>query len=338
MSVLFLALETSCDETAAAVFTDEPRVLSNVVTGQIALHAPFGGVVPEIASRAHLRNLLPVVDEALNRAGVTLADLGGIAVHNTPGLVGALLVGVSAAKMFATALGVPLIGVNHLAGHIYACRLAAGRDIFPCVGLVVSGGHTSLFHCDDPLAMTLLGSTRDDAAGEAFDKVAAILGLGFPGGPALEREAASGDPKAFAFPRAFSDDARLEFSFSGLKTAVMYACHGQNVTKANPPPAGKLRANLAASFQAAVVDALALKCKQALRQTGLKRLAVGGGVSANQVMRAKLAATCEREGAELIVPPLELCTDNAAMAALAVEKYHRGEFAPVDLDAIPNFA
>ena len=335
--MLFLALETSCDETAAAVFTDDREILSSVVASQTGLHAPFNGVVPEIASRAHLRNLLPVVDEAVRRAGVTLADIGCVAVHNTPGLVGALLVGVSAAKMLATALGVPLIGVNHVAGHIYACRLAAGRDIFPCLGLVVSGGNTALFRCDDPLSLELLGGTRDDAAGEAFDKVSAILGLGFPGGPNVEREAQLGNPKAFAFPRAFSDDARLEFSFSGLKTAVLYACHGQNITKASPPPAGPKRADLAASFQAAVVDALTLKCKQALRQTKLTRLAVGGGVSANQSLRAALAAMCEKEGAELIIPPLNLCTDNAAMAALAVEKYNRGEFADADLDAQPNF-
>ena len=335
--MLFLALETSCDETAAAVFTGDREVLSNVVASQTALHAPFGGVVPEIASRAHLRNLLPVIDEALRRANVALADIGCVAVHNTPGLVGALLVGVSAAKMLSVALGVPLIGVNHVAGHIYASRLAAGRDIFPCVGLVVSGGNTALFRCDTPLSLDLLGGTRDDAAGEAFDKVAAILGLGFPGGPNVEREARLGNPRAFAFPRAFADDARLEFSFSGLKTAVLYACHGQNVTKASPPPAGPKRADLAASFQAAVVDALTLKCKQALRQTKLPRLAVGGGVSANQSLRAALAAMCAKEGAELIIPPLELCTDNAAMAALAVEKFNRGEFADADLDAQPNF-
>ena len=335
--MLFLALETSCDETAAAVFTGDRVVLSNVVASQTELHAPFNGVVPEIASRAHLRNLLPVIDEALRRADVTLADIGCVAVHNTPGLVGALLVGVSAAKMLAVALGVPLIGVNHVAGHIYACRLAAGRDIFPCVGLVVSGGNTALFRCDTPLSLDLLGGTRDDAAGEAFDKVAAILGLGFPGGPNVEREARLGDPKAFAFPRAFADDARLEFSFSGLKTAVLYACHGQNVTRATAPPAGKRRADLAASFQAAVVDALTLKCKQALRQTKLPRLAVGGGVSANQSLREALAAMCAKEGAELIIPPLDMCTDNAAMAALAVEKFERGEFADADLDAQPNF-
>ncbi len=333
----FLALETSCDETAAAVFTDELAVLSSVVASQTDLHSRFGGVVPEIASRAHLRNLFPVIDEALTKAGVTFADIGCIAVHNTPGLVGALLMGVSAAKMLSLSLRVPLIAVNHVQSHIYACRLAAGRDIFPCVGLVVSGGHTALFNCDTPLSMTLLGGTRDDAAGEAFDKVAAILGLGFPGGPALEREAANGDPKAHAFPRAFAADGRLEFSFSGLKTSVLYACHGQDVSKAKPPEAGPKRANLAASFQAAVVDVLTIKCKQAMRKTGLPRLAVGGGVSANKPLRASLAAMCAKVGAELFIPPLALCTDNAAMAALAVEKWKRSEFAPADLDAEPNW-
>jgi N6-L-threonylcarbamoyladenine synthase len=333
----FLAIETSCDETAAAVFTDELVVLSNVVSSQTNLHARFGGVVPEIASRAHMRNLLPVIDEALTRAGLGLNEIGCIAVHNTPGLVGALLVGVSAAKMLALGRGIPLVAVNHIQSHIFACRLAAGRDIFPCVGLVVSGGHTALFRCASALAMTVLGGTRDDAAGEAFDKVAAILGLGFPGGPAVEHEATAGNPKAHSLPRAFIDDGRLEFSFSGLKTAVLYACHGQDVSRATPPPPGPKRADLAASFQSAVVDVLVLKSKQALRQSGLKRLAVGGGVSANKPLRAGLAAMCEKEGAELFIPPLDLCTDNAAMAALAVEKWKRGEFAPADLDAEPNW-
>jgi N6-L-threonylcarbamoyladenine synthase len=333
----FLALETSCDETAAAVFTDDLTVLSSVVASQTDLHARFGGVVPEIASRAHLRNLLPVIDEALGRAGVALKDIGCVAVHNTPGLVGALLVGVSAAKALALGLGVPLVGVNHVAGHVFACRLAAGRDIFPCVGLVVSGGHTALFRCETALSLDLLGGTRDDAAGEAFDKVAAILGLGFPGGPAVEREAAGGNPRAHDFPRTFSDDARLEFSFSGLKTAVLYACHGQDVKRATPPAPGAKRADLAASFQAAVVDVLVRKCKQALRKTGLSQLAVGGGVSANKPLRAALAVMCEKEGAELFIPPPALCTDNAAMAALAVEKWKRQEFAPPDLDAEPNW-
>src|SRR5437773_4484354 len=198
----FLAIETSCDETAAAVFTDEPRVLANVVASQTDLHARFGGVVPEVAARAHLQRLLPVIDEALRRAEVRLEQIGCVAVLNTPGLVGALLVGVSAAKMLALALDVPLVSANHIEAHVYACRLAAGRDIFPCVGLVVSGGHTSLFHCRTALHFELLGATIDDAAGEAFDKVAALLGLGFPGGPAVEREAQGGDPRAHPFPRS----------------------------------------------------------------------------------------------------------------------------------------
>src|SRR5947209_1974007 len=189
----FLGLETSCDETAAAVFTEEPAVLSSVVASQNDLHARFGGVVPEVAARAHLQRLLPTIDEALRQANVRLDQIGCVAVLNSPGLVGALLVGVSAAKMLALALDVPLVHANHIEAHIYACRLAAGRDIFPCVGLVVSGGHTSLFHCRGPLDFEVLGATTDDAAGEAFDKVASILGLGFPGGPAVEREAATGN-------------------------------------------------------------------------------------------------------------------------------------------------
>src|SRR5262245_9391029 len=191
-STLFLGIETSCDETAAAVFTDEPRVLSSVIASQTDLHVRFGGVVPEVAARAHLQRLLPVIDEALRQAQIKLNQIGCVVVMNTPGLVGALLVGVSAAEMLALALEVPLIAANHIEAHIYACRLAAGRDIFPCVGLVVSGGHTSLFHCRTALDFELLGATIDDAAGEAFDKVASILGLGFPGGPAVEREAAAG--------------------------------------------------------------------------------------------------------------------------------------------------
>ncbi|CAN5271073.1 tRNA (adenosine(37)-N6)-threonylcarbamoyltransferase complex transferase subunit TsaD [soil metagenome] len=328
-----LALETSCDETAAAVFTDDLRILSNVVASQNELHAAFGGVVPEIASRAHLRNLLPVIDEALLKAQVTLADIGAIAVHNTPGLVGALLIGVSAAKMLSLALGVPLLAVNHIHSHLYACRIAAAKEIYPCVGLVVSGGHTALFRCESPLKITVLGGTRDDAAGEAFDKVAAILGLGFPGGPAVERMAKTGNATAFKFPRSFYDEPRLEFSFSGLKTAVLYAYRGQNakglVTNPSIP-------DLAASFQDAVVDALTRKCQQALRQTGLKTLAVGGGVSANKTLRDRLAKMCAKDGIELVIPPLDLCTDNAAMAALAVEKWKVGEFAGADLDAEPN--
>jgi N6-L-threonylcarbamoyladenine synthase len=333
----FLALETSCDETAAAVFTDRLDVLASVVASQTELHTRFGGVVPEVAARAHLQRLLPVVDEALRRAGITLPQLGGIVVLNTPGLVGALLVGVSAAKMLAVALNVPLIGANHIEAHIYACRLAAGRDIFPCVGLVVSGGHTSLFHCRSALDFGLLGATLDDAAGEAFDKVASILGLGFPGGPAVEREAQGGNPAAYQLPRSFLHEDRLDFSFSGLKTAVLYALHGQGVARGNPPGPGSKRRDLAASFQQAVVDVLVAKARQALRHTGLQRLAVGGGVAANQCLRAALVRMIQKEHAELFIPPLSLCTDNAAMAAIAVEKWRVGQFAPLDLDAQPTY-
>ncbi|HZY87082.1 MAG TPA: tRNA (adenosine(37)-N6)-threonylcarbamoyltransferase complex transferase subunit TsaD [Gemmataceae bacterium] len=332
----FLGIETSCDETAAAVFTDAPAVLASVIASQTDLHARFGGVVPEVAARAHLQRLLPVIDDALRQAGVRLDEIGCVAVHNTPGLVGALLVGVSAAKMLAVALGVPLVAVNHVEGHVYACRLAAGRDIFPCVGLVVSGGHTSLFHCRSPLNFELLGATLDDAAGEAFDKVAALLGLGFPGGPAVEREAAAGDPRAVKLPRSFLHDERLDFSFSGLKTAVLYALAGQDSPRPAPPPPGQRRADLAASFQQAVVDVLVAKARLALRRTGRKRLAVGGGVAANKPLRAALEAMTREEGAELFIPPLALCTDNAAMAALAVERWRRGELAALDLDAVPT--
>jgi N6-L-threonylcarbamoyladenine synthase len=333
----FLGIETSCDETAAAIFTEEPAVLASVIASQTDLHARFGGVVPEVAARAHLQRLLPVIDEALRQAGIRLDQIGAVAVHHTPGLVGALLVGVSAAKMLAVALGVPLLAANHIEAHIFACRLAAGRDIFPCVGLVVSGGHTSLFDCRDPLDFALLGATLDDAAGEAFDKVAALLHLGFPGGPAVEREAAAGNPQAYAFPRAFIRDERLDFSFSGLKTAVLYKVRGQDGAQSAPAPAGQQRADLAASFQQAVVDVLVEKARQALRQTGRKRLAVGGGVAANRCLRTALERMTTAEGIELFIPPLRLCTDNAAMAAVAVEKWRRGQWAPLDLDAIPAY-
>jgi N6-L-threonylcarbamoyladenine synthase len=336
--LFFLGLETSCDETAAAVFTDEPRVLSSVVASQTDLHARFGGVVPEVAARAHLQRLLPVIDEALQRAGVRLDQIGCVAVHHTPGLVGALLVGLSAAKMLAVALEVPLVGANHVEGHVYACRLAAGRDIFPCVGLVVSGGHTVLFHCLTPLRFELLGATLDDAAGEAFDKVASLLGLGFPGGPAVEREAVSGDPDAVRLPRSLLHDENLDFSFSGLKTAVLYALAGQQDPRQAPPPPGRRRADLAASFQQAVVDVLVAKSRRALRQTALKRLAVGGGVAANQTLRTALAQMATAEGAELLIPPHSLCTDNAAMAAIAIERWRRREWASLDLDAVPTLS
>ena len=332
----FLAIETSCDETAAAVFTEEPRILANVIASQTDLHARFGGVVPEVAARAHLQRLLPVIDEALDQAGIKLYHIGCIAVLNTPGLVGALLVGVSAAKALALALEVPLVSANHIEAHIYACRLAAGREIFPCVGLVISGGHTSLFHCRSALNFELLGATTDDAAGEAFDKVANILGLGFPGGPAVERAALAGNPQVYRFPRSFLKEERLDFSFSGLKTAVLYAVHGQGATSGGLLTPEKT-ADLAASFQQAVVDVLVGKAEQALIHTELKRLAVGGGVAANSHLRQDLERMASNRDVELFIPPLNLCTDNAAMAAIAVEKWRKKSWAPLDLDAIPAY-
>lgn len=336
--MLFLSIESSCDETAAAVFDDQLTIRSSVVASQLREHARFGGVVPEVAARAHLGHLLPVIDAALTQAQVRLREIDAIAVMNSPGLIGALLVGVSAAKMLALALDKPLVAVNHIEAHIFACRLAAGREIFPCVGLVVSGGHTTLYHCASALEFTPLGGTIDDAAGEAFDKVAALLGLGFPGGPAVERTARAGNPKAFSLPRSFLHEERLDFSFSGLKTAVRYLLRDLLAEREDAVLPPELQADVAASFQQAVVDVLVGKCRQALRRAGLQRLAVGGGVSANGPFRQALAQMAEAEGAELTIPPLHLCTDNAAMAALAVEHWRAGRLAPLDLDAEPRVA
>lgn len=338
--LIFLAIETTCDETGAAVLEGPrppelgvPRMLSSVVASQVGLHQRFGGVVPEIASRAHVRLVLPMIDEALRRAGVSLADLGAIAVATRPGLVGALVVGLTAAKALALALDVPLVAVDHLEGHLYACQLAhPDREVYPCVGLVVSGGHTSLYHCRGPLECELLGGTTDDAAGEAFDKVASLLGLGYPGGPEIERAAKSGDPRAFAFPRSFLHDPRLAFSFSGLKTAVLYALRGPNERLGKVEPTPAMAADLAASFQEAVVDVLVAKTRQALDVTGLKRLGVGGGVAANARFRDRIGAMAAELGVELFIPPLSLCTDNAAMAGIALPKLAAGQIADLDID------
>lgn len=334
---LLLAIESSCDETAAAVIAQDRRVLSNVVATQIELHERFGGVVPEIASRAHVERILPVIDEALRDAGASLQDLSAIAVVTTPGLVGSLLVGLTAAKTLALVLDVPLIAVNHVEAHIYACRMMAGRDIFPAIGLVVSGGHTNLYDCRTATEFELLGSTIDDAAGEAFDKVAQTLGLPFPGGPSIERAARSGDPEAFRFPRTFLNEPRLEFSFSGLKTAVLYAARGTPGARVQPPPLTEQRiADLAASFQQAAVDVLVAKCAQALRLRGRKVLCVGGGVAANGPLRERLSRMAAERGVELLIAPREYCTDNAAMAAIGWELYEQGRFAPLDLDVTPG--
>lgn len=334
---LLLAIESSCDETAAAVINRDRQVLSNVVSTQHELHERFGGVVPEIASRAHLERILPVIDEALRQANVTLDDLGAIAVATHPGLVGSLLVGLTAAKTLAMVLDIPLLAINHIEAHIYACRMAAGRDVFPAVGFVVSGGHSNLYDCKSPVEFALLGSTTDDAAGEAFDKVAQILGLEYPGGPLIEKVAKTGNPKAFAFARTFLNEDRLEFSFSGLKTAVLYAAKGTPGARAQPVPLTPERvADLAASFQAAVIDVLIGKCDQALKRTGHKTLLVGGGVAANSLFRERLEDLARRRRVELFVAAREHCTDNAAMGALGWELWERGITSPLDLDVKPG--
>ncbi|MGE3313646.1 MAG: tRNA (adenosine(37)-N6)-threonylcarbamoyltransferase complex transferase subunit TsaD [Planctomycetaceae bacterium] len=336
---LLLAIESSCDETAAAVIDRDLGVRSSVVASQDELHRQFGGVVPEIASRAHVRRIIPTIDEALQRAGVSFAELSAVAVVTEPGLVGSLLVGLTAAKSLALSLGLPLIAVNHIEAHIYACRMAAGREIYPTVGFVVSGGHTNLYDCTSPVECRLIGSTIDDAAGEAFDKAAKLLGLPYPGGPSIERTARRGDRTSIEFPRPMIHSDRLEFSFSGLKTALLYEAFGVPGSRSGEavPPLDENRiANLAASFQEAVVDVLVAKCRLALKQTGRKRLAIGGGVAANGRLKERLEELAERMRIELVVAPIQWCTDNAAMAAVAWEKLARGETAELDIDVTPG--
>ena len=333
-----LAIESSCDETAAAVIDCERRVLSSIVASQFELHQQFGGVVPEIASRAHVRNMLPVIDQALRQAETKLSDLSAVAVMTEPGLVGSLLVGLTAAKALALALDIPLIAVNHLQAHLYACRWGTTETVFPAVGFVVSGGHTNLYDCLSATEQRFLGATIDDAAGEAFDKTAAILGLGFPGGPAVEKAARGGNPTAYKFPRTFLHDERLEFSFSGLKTAVLYAAKGQPGRKGPAPlplDSGRI-ADLCASFQEAVCDVLVAKCEQALKQTGYRRLLIGGGVAANARFRERVEEMAKRRKYTLHIAPREYCTDNAAMAAIAWELFESGQFATLDADVRPG--
>jgi N6-L-threonylcarbamoyladenine synthase len=333
-----LTLETTCDETAAAVVTDRLEVAASVVASQDDLHRRFGGVVPEIASRAHLERILPVIDQTLHQAGLSLGDLDAVAVANTPGLAGSLLVGLMAAKALCVAGGMPLIAVNHLQAHIYACRLASREDVFPCVGLIISGGHTSLYRCGGPLEFELLGATIDDAAGEAFDKVAGMLGLAYPGGPSIERAAQRGNPNAYRFPRALlQDEDRLDFSFSGLKTAVRYRIAGPGRPDFAKIQLGQQQvADLAASFQEAVVDCLVGKALAALRRTGLRTLCVGGGVAANSRLRKRLNEETQRQHIRLHVAPLRLCTDNAVMGAIAVERLRAGLIEDLDLDVYPG--
>jgi len=329
--VLLLGIETSCDDTATAVVRDGKVALSNVSTNQDAFHAKFGGIVPEIASRQHLALLSAAVQDALERAQVGLDAIDGIAVTAGPGLIGSLVIGVASAKALAFASGKPLFAVNHLHGHIFAAFLEqAAEPEYPFLVLLVSGGHSQLVRVDGPASLAILGRTRDDAAGEAFDKTARLLGLPFPGGPALDRLARDGDPRAFTFPRHRAEGEALDMSFSGLKTSVKYFLDSAAGREAAP-------ADVAASFQAAIVDVLIDRLDRAARHAPYRAAVLSGGVAANSALQAAFRAWGERQGIETLVPHLRFCTDNAAMIAAAADR--QGDVVradPLTLSADPS--
>jgi tRNA N6-adenosine threonylcarbamoyltransferase len=327
-----LGIETSCDETGVAVVEDD-TVLANIIASQVRLHERFGGVVPELASRAHVEALTPLLDDALAAAGVGFGDLDGVAVTVGPGLVGALLVGIAAAKAVALATSAPLIGVNHLEGHILANAVEHGPDLTPAVCLVVSGGHTMLVHMPEPHRYEILGQTVDDAAGEAFDKVARFLGLGFPGGPAVDKLARQGDPNAIRFPRAMADSGDYDFSLSGLKTAVLRHVRAERDSGREVDPA-----DLAASFQEAVVDVQISKTLQAAGDRGVETILLGGGVVANSRLRERIDKAGAEAGLRVLIPSMDLCTDNGAMIALAgAWRLRRGDRSPLGIAAEPSW-
>ncbi|NMB46175.1 MAG: tRNA (adenosine(37)-N6)-threonylcarbamoyltransferase complex transferase subunit TsaD [Firmicutes bacterium] len=329
---LVLGIETSCDETAAAVVRDGRDILSNVIASQVDLHRHYGGVVPEIASRKHIELIMPVIDLALKEAGIGPEEVDAIAVTYGPGLVGALLVGLSAAKAMALALGCSLIGINHIEGHIYANFLEHRQVEPPLVCLTVSGGHTDLLYIDEYGHYDILGRTRDDAAGEAFDKIARVLGLNYPGGPEIARLAVDGDPEAIDFPRGLMDADTYDFSFSGLKTAAINYIHTIKQRGADLPVA-----DIAASLQAAIVDVLTSKTMTAAQAYGVKTVLLSGGVAANDSLRRHLRELAGMHGIKVYYPTRVLCTDNAAMIACAgYYRYRRGERSPWDLNAVPN--
>ena len=334
-----LAIETSCDETAAAVVEDGRRIVSSVVSTQIAIHAPYGGVVPELASRHHIENIVPVIREAMNEAAVSYAELDAVAVTQGPGLIGSLLVGIQAAKAIAYVHGKPLVPVHHIAGHIQAPFLAAEQEIpLPAVALVVSGGHTSLFEVAAEGEYLLLGRTRDDAAGEAFDKVAKLLGLGYPGGPVIDRLSRGANDKAHDFTIARMKDGSADFSFSGIKTAVLYHVKREGIAPASDPASasGEIR-DLAASFQRAVVAALVRRLKQTAQERHPRSLLVTGGVAANSLLRAEAARAADELGLPLYVPPIALSTDNAAMiGAAGFVNFKKGLRASLALNGAPQ--
>lgn len=330
--VLILAIESSCDETAAAVVRNGREVLSNVINTQIAIHTEYGGVVPEIASRKHIENINPVVKMALSDAGVTLDDITAIGVTYGPGLVGALLVGVAEAKAIAFAKNKPLVGVHHIEGHISANYVENKELEPPFVALVVSGGHTHLVKVNDYGEYEIVGKTRDDAAGEAFDKVARAIGLGYPGGPKIDKIAKEGNPDAIEFPRAHVDDAPYDFSFSGIKSAVL-----NYINSANMHGEEINRADVAASFQKAVVDALVSRAVRLTKESGMDKLAIAGGVASNSALRETVKLECEKNNIRFFSPSPKLCTDNAAMiGAAAYYEYIKGVRHGYDLNAVPN--
>jgi N6-L-threonylcarbamoyladenine synthase len=338
-AVRLLAIETSCDETAAAVVEDGRHILSNVVSTQIAIHAPYGGVVPELASRHHLENICPVIEKAMTDAGMEYADLDAVAVTRGPGLVGSLLVGLEAAKAIAWIHGKPLIPVHHIAGHIEAPFLAHAEVPLPAVALIVSGGHTSLFEVAARGDYRLLARTRDDAAGEAFDKVAKLLGLGYPGGPVIDRLAEGANDRAHEFTIAKPKDGSGDFSFSGIKTAVLYHVRRVGLEPAESPATASTEIrDLVASFQRSVVAALVRRMREVALVQRPKTLLLSGGVAANRVLRREAARAAEELGLTLVMPPISLSTDNAAMiGAAGFVNMQKGLRAGLDLDVDPHF-
>jgi len=335
---LVLGIESSCDETAAAIVRGGREILSSVVHSQAAEHARWGGVVPEVAGRSHLAQILRVVDAALEKAGVALEDVDAIAVTARPGLIGSLLVGLSAAKSLAWVRGLPLVTVHHIEAHVYATTMEHDETPWPCVALVVSGGHTALYRALSPLSLESIGATRDDAAGEAFDKVSHVLGLGYPGGPAVSALAQQGNPRAIAFPRFRAKDGTTGFSFSGLKTAVLYHVRGQDASRSTPGPAEiPDRADVAASFEQAVVDVLVDETLRAARREGVKTVLVAGGVACNRRLRSEMTARAAAQGVTARFPSPAYCTDNAAMiAGLGWELLRAGRTADLTADAQPS--
>lgn len=331
-SRLCLGIESSCDETAAAVVQDGRQILSNVVSTQTAIHQKYGGVVPEVASRQHVAAILPVIDAALADAGVSLDDLDLIAATYGPGLVGSLLVGLTAGKTLALATGLPFVGVNHVEGHIYANFLVHDQAAPPAVCLTVSGGHTALVHVVDYGVYRVLGRTQDDAAGEAFDKIARVLGLPYPGGPQIEKLARTGNPQAYALPRGLIDEPNYHFSFSGMKTAALNAMN--SARQQGTPVSGP---DFAASVQEAIVDALVTKTVRAVDETGVGCLLLSGGVAANRRLQERLGEAMEQRGVDFFFPPPALCVDNAAMIASAgYFRWRQGEMSSLDLNAVPG--